>query len=38
VDPIIDNLKLIYVADKLAPSYVFEQVALTAAEESWEYF
>jgi hypothetical protein len=38
VDRIIDHLKLRFVADKPLPSYVFEQVALTATEESGEYF
>jgi transposase len=38
VDRIIDHLKLRFVADKPPPSHVFEQVALTAAEESGEYF
>jgi len=38
VDRIIDHLKLRFVADKPSPSYVFEQVALTAAEGSKEYF
>jgi hypothetical protein len=37
-DRIIDHLKLRFVADKPPPSHVFEQVALTAAEESGEYF
>ena len=37
VDRIIDHLKLRFVADKPPPSHVFEQVALTAAEESGEY-
>jgi len=38
VDRIIDHLKLRFVAAKPPPSHVFEQVALTAAEESVEYF
>jgi len=38
VDRIIDHLKLRFVADKPPPSHVFEQVELTAAEESGEYF
>jgi len=38
VDRIIDHLKLTFVADKPPPSHVIEQVALTAAEESGEYF
>jgi hypothetical protein len=38
VDRIIDHLKLTFVADKPPPSLVFEQGALTAAEESGEYF
>jgi hypothetical protein len=38
VDRIIDHLKLRFVADKPPPFHVFEQVALTAAEESGEYF
>ena len=38
VDRIIDHLKLTFVAAKPPPSHVFEQVALTAAEESGEYF
>jgi len=37
VDRIIDHLKLRFVADKPPPSHVFEQVALTAAEDSGEY-
>jgi hypothetical protein len=37
VDHIIDPLKLRFVAAKPPPSHVFEQVALTAAEESGEY-
>ena len=37
VDRIIDHLKLRFVAAKPQPSHVFEQVALTAAEESGEY-
>jgi hypothetical protein len=35
-DRIIDHLKLRFVADKPPPSHVFEQVALTATEESGE--
>ena len=38
VDRIIDHLKLRFVADKPPPPHVFEQVALTAAEESGDYF
>jgi hypothetical protein len=38
VDRIIDHLKLVFVAAKLPPPHVFEQVALIAAEESGEYF
>jgi len=38
VDRIIDHLKLTFVADKPPPPNVFEQVALTAAEKSGEYF
>ena len=38
VDQIIDHLKLTFAAEKPPPSRVFEQVALTAAEESGEYF
>jgi hypothetical protein len=38
VDRIIDHLKLRFVAEKPPPSHVFEQVALTAAEEQAEYF
>jgi len=38
VDRIIDHLKLTFVADKPPPSHVFEQVALTATEESGEYY
>jgi len=38
VDRIIDHLKLMFAAAKPPPSHVFEQVALTAAEESGEYF
>jgi len=33
----IDHLKLKFVAAKPPPPHVFEQVALTAAEESAEY-
>jgi hypothetical protein len=35
---VMDYLELTFVADKPPPSHVFEQVALTAAEESGEYF
>jgi hypothetical protein len=38
VDRIIEHLKLRFVADKPPPSHIFEEVALTAAEESGEYF
>ena len=38
VDRIIDHLKLGFVADRLPPSSIFEQVALMAAEERAEYF
>jgi len=38
VDRIIDHLKLTFLAAKPPPPHVFEQVALTAAEESGEYF
>jgi hypothetical protein len=38
VDRIIDHLKLQFVAAKPPPLRVFEQVALTAAEASKEYF
>jgi transposase len=38
VGRIIDHLELTFVAAKPPPSHVFEQVALTAAEESEEYF
>jgi hypothetical protein len=38
VDRIIDHLKLTFVAEKPPPSYVFEQVALMAAEERADYF
>ena len=38
VDRIIDHLKLTFVAEKPPLSHVFEQVSLTAAEESGEYF
>jgi len=38
VDRIIDHLKLRFAAAKPPPPHVFEQVALTAAEESGEYF
>jgi hypothetical protein len=37
VDRIIRHLKLTFVAEKPPPAPVFEQVALTAAEESGEY-
>jgi hypothetical protein len=36
VDKIIRHLKLTFAAEKPPPSHVFEQVALTAAEESGE--
>ncbi|TRZ92313.1 hypothetical protein D4R89_01475 [bacterium] len=36
--PVIDHLKLTFVAEKPPLPHVFEQVALTAAEESVEYF
>jgi len=36
LDRIIDHLKLTFVAAKPPPCHVFEQVALTAAEESGE--
>jgi len=36
VDRIIDHLKLKFVAAKPPPCHVFEQVALTAAEEKGE--
>jgi hypothetical protein len=35
---IIDHLGLTFIADKPAPSRLFKQVALMAAEESTEYF
>jgi len=38
VDRIIDHLKLTFAAAKPPLSHVFEQVALTAAEEGAEYF
>jgi hypothetical protein len=38
VERIIDHLELRFVAVKPPSSHVFEQVALTAAEESGEYF
>ena len=38
VDRIIDHPKLRFVAEKPLPSHVFEQVALTAAEERIEHF
>jgi hypothetical protein len=38
VDRISDHLKLWFVAAKPPPSQVFEQVSLTAAEESGKYF
>jgi hypothetical protein len=38
VDRIIDHLKLRFIAERPPPSYVFEQVALMAAEEQAEYF
>jgi hypothetical protein len=38
VDRIIDHLKLAFLAAKPPPSHVFEQVALTADEESVDYF
>ena len=38
VDRIIDHLKLRFVAAKPPPSHVFTEVALTAAEESGDYF
>ena len=37
VDRIIRHLGLTFVAEKPPPAPVFEQVALTAAEESGEY-
>jgi hypothetical protein len=37
VDRIIRHLELTFAAEKPPPAYVFEQVALTAAEESGEY-
>jgi hypothetical protein len=38
MDRIIDHLKLTFVATNPRPSHVFEQVELTAAEESRDYF
>jgi hypothetical protein len=38
VDRIIDYVNLTFVAEKPPLSYVFEQVALMAAEERAEYF
>jgi len=38
VDRIIDHLKLRFVAEKPPPAYLFEQVALMAAEERTDYF
>jgi hypothetical protein len=38
VDRIIDHLKFVFVADNPPPSCLFEQIALTAAEERAEYF
>jgi len=38
VDRIIDHLKLQFIAEKPPSSRVFQQVALTAAEEQAEYF
>jgi len=38
VDRIIAHLKLTFVVAKPPPSHVFEQVALTAAEENVDYF
>jgi hypothetical protein len=38
VDRIIDHLKLTFVAAKPPPSHVFEQIALSPAEEIGEYF
>ena len=38
VDRIIDHMKLTFAAAKPPPCNVFEHVALTAAEESGEYF
>ena len=37
VDRIMAHLKLTFVADKPPPSHVFEQVELTAVEESGEH-
>jgi hypothetical protein len=37
VDRIIDQLKLMFVAEKPPPSHIFEQVTLMAAEERAEY-
>ncbi len=38
VDRIIRHLKLTFVAEKPPPAHVFEQVALTAVEESVLYY
>jgi hypothetical protein len=38
IDRIIEHLKLTFVAEKPPPSYVFQQVALMAAEERTDYF
>jgi hypothetical protein len=38
IERIIAHLKLTFVAAKPPPSQVFEQVSLTAAEESGDYF
>jgi hypothetical protein len=37
IDRIIRHLELTFVAEKPPPVHVFEQVALTAAEERGEY-
>jgi hypothetical protein len=37
VDRIIDHLKLRFIAEKPPPAQVFTEVALVAAEETWEY-
>ena len=37
VDWIIRHLELTFVAERPPPAHVFEQVALTAAEESGDY-
>jgi hypothetical protein len=37
-EEIIPHIELRFVAEKLPPSHVFEQVVLMAAEESGEYF